>query len=86
MADNIVRVPKPAPGSYNRHRLLDGNALLRNQVAHFREIEKTLPPEQQTGTDPAAITTEGEAGAYIRKITARMHPEGSRKEKARKAR
>ncbi len=86
MPDNIVRVPKPAAGSFHSKRPLDSNALLRNQVAHFREVEKTLPSELKAGIDSAAIATEGEAGEYIRKITAALHPEGARGPKVRKAR
>jgi hypothetical protein len=85
MPDNIVRVPKPALGSFNSKRPLAGNALLKNQVAHFREVEKALSPEQQSGIDSAAIATEGEAGDYIRKITAVLHPAGARVQKAGKA-
>ncbi len=85
MPDNIVRVPKPAFGSFNSKRPLDSNALLRNQVAHFREVEKTLPPDLQSGIDSASITTEGEAGEYIRKITAVLHPAGAPGPKVRKA-
>lgn len=85
MPDNVVRVPKPAARSFNSLRPLDGNALLRKQVAHFREVEKTLPPDLQAGMDSAAIATEGEAGEYIRKITAVLHPEGARTGKVRKA-
>jgi hypothetical protein len=48
-------------------------------------VEKTLPPELQSGMDSAAIATEGQAGEYIRKITAVLHPAGTRGPKVRKA-
>ncbi|HZL57456.1 MAG TPA: hypothetical protein VFC21_10260 [Bryobacteraceae bacterium] len=85
MSDNVVHVPRPPAKSFNSNRPLSGNTLLRHQVDHFREVEKTLPPELQTGFDHAAITTEGAAGEYIRRITAVLHPAGARKEKVRKA-
>jgi hypothetical protein len=42
---NIIRVPKPNPKSYNPDRPLEKNTLLLNQIRHFLELEKTLPPE-----------------------------------------
>jgi hypothetical protein len=55
-------------------RLLVKNSLLQNQVKHFLELEKTLPPEKRTGTAPGSITTEGRAAEYIRKMTDILHP------------
>ena len=70
---NKVRVPKPARSSYNPGRLLSQNALLRNQVKHFRHLEEKLPPERQTGVDFDSLKTEGDASEYIRKMTAILH-------------
>jgi len=70
----VINVPKPAKGSYNHHRLLSKNLLILNQVKHFHEVEKTLPPEQQSGMNVADIKTEGQAAEYIRRITAVLHP------------
>ena len=72
---NIVRVPKPAPGSFNPKRLVSKNSLLINQIEHFRKLEKEMPPARQTGIDFASIKTEGEASEYIRKMTAILHPQ-----------
>ncbi len=71
---NTVRVPKPSLRSFNMDRPLAKNTLLLNQVKHFVEVEKTLPPEKRTGTDPSSITTEGRAAEYIRKMTEILHP------------
>jgi hypothetical protein len=71
---NVIRVPRPK-GSFNKDRLLVKNELLRKQVEHFQEAEKKLPAEQQTGVDPAAILTEGQAAEYIRKMTAIFQPQ-----------
>ena len=71
---NIVRVPKPAPGSFNPQRPVAKNSLLTNQIEHFRKLEKEMPPERQTGMDFSSIKTEGDAGEYIRKMTAILHP------------
>ncbi len=72
---NIVRVPKPAPGSFNPKRLVSKNSLLINQIEHFRKLEKEMPLARQTGVDFASIETEGEASEYIRKMTAILHPQ-----------
>jgi hypothetical protein len=72
---NAILVPKAARSSYNPHRPLAKNTLLLNQVKHFREVEKTLAAGQQTGVDIDSIKTEAQAGDYIRKMTAILHPE-----------
>jgi hypothetical protein len=74
----VVRVPKPARSSYQPHRLLAKNVLLQSQVKHFREMEKQLPPEHQSGIDSEKIQTEGEAADYIRRVTQKLHQAGGR--------
>ena len=69
----VIRVPKPARSSYQPHRLLGKNKLLQNQVKHFHELEKRLPPEQQTGIALESIQTEGHAAEYIRRMTEKLH-------------
>ena len=69
----VIRVPKPARSSYQPHRLLGKNTLLKNQVKHFHELEKRLPPEQQTGIALESIQTEGHAAEYIRRMTEKLH-------------
>ena len=71
----IIHIPRPEKGSFNRHRTLAKNTLLLNQVRHFQMVEKTLPPEKQTGIAPDSVKTEGEASEYIRKMTAILHPQ-----------
>ncbi len=72
---NKIVVPRADAGSFNPHRPLAKNLLLLHQVEHFQAMEKKLPPEQQTGVDPKTIKTEGDASEYIRKMTARLHPQ-----------
>jgi hypothetical protein len=72
----IITVPKPSRSAYNPNRPLRSNALVAAQVQHFAEADKNLPPEFQTGVDPASITTEGEAAAYVRKVTEAIHRSG----------
>jgi len=69
----VIRVPRPARSSYQPHRPLSKNTLLQNQVKHFRELERRLPPGHQTGLDFDSITTEGQAAEYIRRMTTRLH-------------
>jgi hypothetical protein len=76
-ASNVIVVPKPAPGSYDPNRPLSKNTLLLHQVRHFQEVEQRLPEEEQTGHAPESITTEGQAAEYLRKMTAKLHPEGT---------
>lgn len=85
MPDNIIQVPRPAATAFNKNRPLAGNTLLQNQVKHFMEVERSLPPEQRTGVDAGSIETEGQAGEYIRRMTAILHPQGARKERVRRA-
>ena len=73
-ASNVIRVPKPARASFNPGRLLIKNALIKNQIEHFHQLELQLPPEQRTNINFEKITTEGQASEYIRKMTAILHP------------
>jgi len=75
---NSIRVPQPARSSYNPNRPLSKNTLLLNQVQHFREVEKALPIDQQTGMDvdsKIASWTEAHASEYVKKMTAILHPQ-----------
>jgi hypothetical protein len=83
--DNIVRVPKPRRTAYNPNRPLDKNLLIKHQVEHFHEADLNLPQEWQTGIDISTITTEGEAAAYIRKVTEAIHKTGGSAGRIRRA-
>ena len=78
----IVHVPKPA-GKPNKSRQI--NTLLQYQVQRFREIEKGHIPAHQTGlaVDPSKMT-EGEAGEYIKRMTAKLHELGPKPKRTRK--
>jgi hypothetical protein len=71
---NVIHVPRPPSSSYNPNRPLAKNTLILSQVKHFREIEKALPPDKQTGIDLESITTEGRAAEYIRALTTALQP------------
>lgn len=66
-----IKVPRPAPGSFHKHRPLSD--LLKRQVEHFREVETHLPADQHTGIDILSIRLEHEAATYIGKVTAALH-------------
>jgi len=83
--DNIIQVPRPAATAFNKNRPLAGNTLLQSQVAHFMAVDRDLPAEQRTGIEAGSIQTEGQAGEYIRRMTAILHPQGARKERVRRA-
>jgi hypothetical protein len=82
---NIIPVPKPSGKAFNPGRLLSRNTLVEAQVKHFAEADKNLPPELQTGIDINSITTEGQAAAYIRKVTEAIHKSGGRIGKVQRA-
>jgi hypothetical protein len=72
-----IKVPRPAPGSFHKHRPISD--LLKNQIRHFREAEMKLPAQKRTGVDVEAIKTEHEAAEYIRRVTAALHSTGAKK-------
>ncbi|MDQ1474666.1 MAG: hypothetical protein QOJ99_6146, partial [Bryobacterales bacterium] len=43
-------------------------------IQQLHEAESALPPNQQTGVDISTIKTEGDAGDYIERVTALLHP------------
>jgi hypothetical protein len=73
----VIKVPKPQEGSFNKNRPV--SALLRNQILHMHEVERKFPPSRHSGIYINEIKTEGEAADYIRKVTARLHPEGAKR-------
>jgi hypothetical protein len=62
-------------------------SLLRSQVEHLREAESKLPLRYRHEIDTylKAIKTEGEAAAYIRKVTEAIHDAHADAERARRA-
>jgi len=74
----VVVVPKTAQGAFNPDRPI--SSLLQHQLKHLREVEQSLPADQETNIDIGTIETERQASDYIRKVTARLHPQGATKE------
>ena len=71
----VVTVPKTQAGAFNPDRRI--STLIESQLRHLREVEKSLPAEQQTNIDISKIETERQASDYIQKVTARLHPQGA---------
>ena len=72
----VIKVPKPPQSAFDKNRPV--SALLRNQILHLHEVERRFPPSRHSGVYINDIKTEGEAAAYIRKVTARLHPQGAK--------
>jgi phospholipase C len=68
------RIPMHDTGgaSVNPDRPL--SLLLIEHIQAMREVEQTLPPQQQTHIDTSQIKTEQEAAAYIEQVMSRLLP------------
>lgn len=71
----VIRIPKPPSDAFNRHRPVSD--LLWTQVEHLAAVVK-----QDIDDERRAINTEGQASAFIKKMTAILHPQGGRKRQA----
>lgn len=60
----LIHVPRPPKSAFYKDRPV--SSLLKNQIRHLQEAEFNL------------IKTEGQAAEYIRRITAKLHPEGAK--------
>lgn len=77
--ENVIRIPKPPASAFNKHRPV--SELLWSQVEHLAAVVK-----KDIDDDRRAISTEGQASAFIRKMTRILHPEGSGRKPARSTR
>lgn len=74
---NVISIPKPPRDAYNAHRPVSD--LLWTQVEHLAAVVK-----RDIDDERRAINTEGQASAFIKKMTAMLHPAGAaKKQKAR---
>jgi hypothetical protein len=69
----VIPVPKPGPARPDRPM----GGLLEEHVQHMHEVEMTLPPSQQTGIDITTLKTVRDAGDYISRMTAILHPQAT---------
>jgi hypothetical protein len=74
---NVINVPEPAPGSYNKDR--NAGKLLQSQSLHMREalIQHLADVVAVLTINPRSLKTEGEVSDYIHKATAILHTHAS---------
>lgn len=73
----IQKVPKTPKSAYNHGRFV--SALIKNQLEHFNEVEKSVLKPGEKLTDVSKIKTELQASKYLKQMTARLHPQGADK-------
>ncbi len=71
----VQKVPKTPKSAYNHGRFI--STLLEHQLKHFNEVEKSLLKAGEKLTDVSKIKTELQASKYLKKMTARLHPQGA---------
>jgi hypothetical protein len=69
---NVIRIPKAPKDAYNKHRPV--SELLWTQVEHLAAVVRREIDEERR-----AVRTEGQASAFIKKYTAFLHPQGTKK-------
>ena len=67
----LIHVPKPTKSAMNPNRSV--SSLLQAQIQHLHAAERKLPLRYHSEIYVNAIKTEGEAAAYIRKVTEAIH-------------
>jgi hypothetical protein len=70
---NVIHVPDPEPGAYNKDRV--AGKLLQSQTLHLREalIQHLGDVVAVLTVDPRSLKTEGDVSSYIHKATALLH-------------
>jgi 16S rRNA U516 pseudouridylate synthase RsuA-like enzyme len=74
----IIPIPRPAPGSFNKHRR--AGTLLLAQAAHLQKalIKHHAEVERLMAIDLKEIVTEFDVSEYARRVTALLHPHHAR--------
>src|ERR1700674_3930303 len=75
----VQKVPKTPKSAYNHGRFI--SSLIEHQIKHFHEVEKSLAKPGEQLTEISKIKTELDASKYLKKMTARLHPQDSEKPK-----
>ena len=75
----IIRAPRPAAGSFNKHR--PAGILLQSQVAQLRKalVKHHAHVEGVLAIDLIEIKSEEEVADYAKKVTTLLHPHHARK-------
>jgi glycyl-tRNA synthetase alpha subunit len=74
----VQKVPKTPRSAYNHGRFI--SSLIEHQLKHFNEVEKSLLKAGEKLTNVSKIKTELQASKYLKKMTARLHPQGAEKQ------
>jgi len=69
----VISIPKPPRDAFNKHRPVSD--LLWTQVEHLAAVVK-----RDIDDERRAINTEGQASAFIKKMTTILNPQGAPKE------
>lgn len=70
--ETVIRIPKAPKSAFNKHRPV--SELVWTQVEHLAAIVKKDIDDRRR-----AISTEGQASAFVREMTMILHPEGAQK-------
>src|ERR1700740_1357471 len=73
----VQKVPKTPKSAYNHGRFI--SSLIEHQIKHFHEVEKSLARPDEGLTEISKLKTELDASKYLKKMTARLHPQGAEK-------
>lgn len=68
----VISIPKPPSDAFNKHRPVSD--LLWTQVEHLAAVVK-----RDIDDERRAINTEGQASAFIKKMTTILNPQGAAK-------
>jgi hypothetical protein len=71
-----IKVPKVPASAYNQNRR--ASDLLRHQVEQLGYILAPVGTGNRLAAQAKRVRTEGEAAAFIAKVTRKLHPEGTR--------
>lgn len=79
MPHKLIPVPKTPKEAFNPQR--PGSSLLRSQALHLYEALKWHVAEAQAilAINPRNLRTEGALSDYVRKVTARLHPQAAKR-------
>jgi len=70
-----IKVPKVPASAYNKNR--KASDLLRSQVVQLGYILAPSGTGHRLANQAKRVKTEGQAAAFIAKVTRRLHPEGA---------
>jgi phospholipase C len=79
---NTINLDATPAGAHDPDRKM--HAMLWEHVQGMKAAEELLPPEQQTGTDIAKLTTEADAAGYIKQVMQKLRGDAAAAAQGRK--